>query len=79
VRRQPGEPKDGHAPESWEEVAEIVREMVETLGPQPRAQRIAHLLAVLTERYRAKGEPEPPWLTRARELGHMPGEHDEQP
>jgi hypothetical protein len=74
-----GEPEEGHAPEGWAEVAEILREMAETLGPQTREDRIAHLLAVLTERYRAKGEPEPLWLTRARELGHMPGEHDEQP
>jgi hypothetical protein len=78
VSGRPEEPEQGHASEGWDEVSEILREMLETLGPQPREARMAHLLAVLTARYRAKGEPEPPWLIRARELGQLPGEHHDQ-
>jgi hypothetical protein len=69
----PGKGEEGPRPESWAEVVEVIRELTETLAPQPPAERMERLVAALTEHYRSRGAPEPGWLGRARELSKARG------
>jgi hypothetical protein len=65
-REHTGEPR---RPDSWaEELARAIKDLKDSFAPRDRRERIRRLLDAVGEHYRATGEPEPTWLTLARDL-----------
>jgi hypothetical protein len=66
----------GPGEREWHAVAEVIRELSETIRAPDRRERMRRLLEAAAKHYHDAGELEPAWMTTARRLFEGEGEHD---